>query len=421
MVVVALGIRLAVVAFCYTDWANQGCFNHWELGSLARSVALGHGLADPFSHTGPSALMPPVYPLLLGGIFKIFGICSAASAVAALSLDSVFSALTCIPLFFIARKFFGERVAKWTGWGWAFSPYGVFVAADWIWVTCLTMLLLTTLFWIALELEDSSGVRLWLGFGALTGLAALSDPVVLAVLPLLAAFVCYRLHQRGRRWFAPAALSALAFIAVVSPWFVRNYRTFDQFIPFRDGFGLELYVGNNGDPSFWVTRSVHPSHSAGELAEYQKLGEIGYMAEKRTEALAFIRIHPTWFAWMSLRRAVYMWANFWSFDPNYLLAEPYDVPAMIICSTLSILALLGLRRAFWVNRAVAIRFAIVLACFPLIYYFTHLESYFFRPMDPFILVLAMYAVVGSNRAASAAAIPMPRPAGTQAPLSIAAD
>jgi 4-amino-4-deoxy-L-arabinose transferase-like glycosyltransferase len=421
MVVVALGIRLAVVAFCYGDWANQGCFDHWELGSLARSVALGHGLADPYSHTGPSALMPPVYPLLLGGIFKLFGVCSGASSIIALSLDSILSALTCIPLFFIARKCFGERVAKWTGWGWAFSPYGIFVSADWIWVTCLTTLLLCILFWIALELEESNSVKLWLAFGTLTGLSALSDPVVLAVLPFLAILVCFRLHRRAVHWLAPAALSALACIAVVSPWFVRNYNTFHQFIPFRDGFGLELYVGNNGDASFWVNRLSHPSHSAVELAEYQRLGEIAYMAEKKAQAIAFIRAHPAWFAWMSLRRAVYMWANVWSFDPNYLRVEPFDLPAMFICTTLSVLGLIGLYRAFKINPDVALRFAIVLGCFPLIYYFTHLESYFFRPMDPFILVLASYAVFARSHAVAREPIPVPQVSDARAQLGVAAD
>jgi len=421
MVIVALGIRLAVVAFCYGDWSSPACFDHWELGSLARSIALGHGLADPYSHTGPSALMPPVYPLILGGIFKLFGVCSAVSSIVALSLDSVLSALTCIPLFFVARKCFGERVAKWTGWGWAFSPYGIFVSADWIWVTCLTTLLLCSLFWIALELEDSNSVKLWLAFGTLTGIAALSDPVVLAVLPILALLACYRLQRRAARWLAPAALSVLACIAVVSPWFVRNYDTFHQFIPFRDGFGLELYVGNNGDPSFWVNRLSHPSHSPVELAEYQRLGEIAYMAEKKAQAIAFIRAHPAWFAWMSMRRAVYMWANVWSFDPNYLRVEPFDLPAMFICSTLSGLALIGLYRAFKTNPAVALPYAIVLGCFPLIYYFTHLESYFFRPMDPFILILASYAVFARSHAVAREPIPVPQVSDARTQLGVAAD
>jgi 4-amino-4-deoxy-L-arabinose transferase-like glycosyltransferase len=405
MFIAALAIRLAVVAFCYTDWARQGCFSHWELGSLARSIALGHGLSNPFSHTGPSALMPPVYPLLLGGIFNVFGICSTQSAIFALSLDSLFSALTVIPLFFLARRSFGERVAMWAGWGWAFSPYGIFVAADWIWVTCLVTFLLVLLFLIALKLEDSDKLLPWLGFGLLSGFAVLCDPVVLAVLPLLAAFACHRLHRRGRRWLVPGAVAALACIAVMSPWTIRNYQTFHQYIPLRDGFGMELYVGNNGDSSFWVNRFSHPSHNTAELDEYQRLGEIGYMAEKREQAFAFIRVHPGWFVWMSLRRAVYMWANFWSFDPAYLHEEPMDLPAMIVCTTLSAFALFGLGRAFRQNRAYAIRYAIMLGCFPLVYYFTHVESYFFRPVDPFILILAVYAFLGRVRVAQV--VPMP--------------
>jgi len=43
----------------------------------------------------------------------------------------------------------------------------------------------------------------------------------------------------------------------MAPWFVRDYRTFHQFIPIRSGFGLELYIGNSADSMHWVDRSLH--------------------------------------------------------------------------------------------------------------------------------------------------------------------
>ena len=40
------------------------------------------------------------------------------------------------------------------------------------------------------------------------------------------------------------------------------------------------------------------------------------------------------------------------------------------------------------------RFAIVLFFFPLAYYFSHPETYYFRPVDPLIDMLAAVAVTG---------------------------
>src|ERR1700746_3089640 len=119
MVLVALAVRLAVIPFVYRDWMDPFVLEHWAFGLIARSIASGHGFGSPFAQTGPSALLPPVYSYLLAGIFKIFGVETKASVLAALTLNSSFSALTCIPVFLLARRSFGERAAKWAGWGWA--------------------------------------------------------------------------------------------------------------------------------------------------------------------------------------------------------------------------------------------------------------------------------------------------------------
>jgi hypothetical protein len=92
-----------------------------------------------------------------------------------------------------------------------------------------------------------------------------------------------------------------------------------------------------------------------------------------------------------------LWTGYWSFESSYLKEEPLDPPNVFMGTVTSSLALLGLWRAFQMNRAVAIRFAGVLLFFPLTYYISHPEAYYFRPLDPFILVLGMYAVNGFMR------------------------
>jgi 4-amino-4-deoxy-L-arabinose transferase-like glycosyltransferase len=393
-VCVALAVRLAVIPFIYHDWMDPFVLEHWAFGLIARSIASGHGFASPFAETGPSALLPPVYCYLLAGIFKVFGIETKASVIAALSLNSLFSALTCIPLFLLARRTFGDRAAKWAGWGWALSPYGVYYGADWAWSTCLVTLELTWLFLFAWKLEDSQRARDWLVFGALGGFAALTEPVVLSVLPLLGLWTVYRLYRQKRPWRTPMLVAALAAIAVLSPWFVRNYELFHRFIPVRSGFGLELYIGNNGYSTRWVNSGLHPNHNDAELAEYERVGEMAYMDHKLQQGKEFIRSHPAWFACMTLRRIVYMWTGYWSFERAYLKDEPLDPANIFVDTTLSVLGFLGLRRVFQRNRALAVRFAIVLMFFPLTYYITHPETYYFRPVDPLIVVLATVAIVG---------------------------
>ena len=392
--IIALAVRLAVIPFVYHDWLDPFVLEHWAFGRIARSIAMGHGFGSPFAESGPSALLPPVYSYLLAGIFKIFGIETKASVLAALSLNSFFSALTCVPVYLLARQAFGERVAKWAGWGWAFSPYGVYYGADWAWSTCLVTLELTWLFLFAWRLENSSRVRAWLAFGALSGIAALTEPVVLAVLPLLGLWTLYRRYRLAREWKVQLLAAAVAGIVTLSPWLARNYVEFHKFIPVRSGFGLELYIGNNGYSARWVNSTLHPNHNDAELAEYERVGEIAYMHHKLEQGEDFIRNHPAWFAWMTFRRIVYMWTGYWSFARDYLKDEPLDPPNIFVNTTMTILGLLGLRRVLRRDSALGVRFAIVLLFFPITYYISHPETYYFRPVDPIIAVLAALTVAG---------------------------
>jgi 4-amino-4-deoxy-L-arabinose transferase-like glycosyltransferase len=394
MILVALAVRFTVIAFLYHEWMDPFVLEHWAFGRIGRSIASGHGFGNPFADTGPTALLPPVYPYILAAIFKIFGIYTKTSIIATLALNSLFSALTCVPVFFLARKSFGGRLAKWAGWGWALSPYGIYYGADWAWSTSLVTLLLCCLFFMALALEDSGRLLHWIGFGVLCGLAALTEPVVLSVLPLLGAWTCYQRYRQQLTWKMTGIAATLAVLAITSPWIVRNYEIFHRFIPFRSGFGLELYIGNNGYSQRWVNRDLHPNHNDSELAEYVRKGEIAYMEHKRQQADAFIGSHPGWYVWMTLRRAFYLWTGYWSFSPAYLAEEPFDPPNIFVQTTLSLLALTGLWRVFRTHRPLAARYAVVLACFPLAYCLSHPETYYFRPADPIVVVLAAHSVVG---------------------------
>jgi 4-amino-4-deoxy-L-arabinose transferase-like glycosyltransferase len=401
MTFVAFAVRLVAVTFLYPERMAPGRDHYefaYEVGRVARSIALGQGISNPlFGDTGPTALIPPVYPCILATIFRIFGVYTRAAALVALSLNALFSSLTCIPVYFTARRTFGVRVAMWAGWAWAFSPYAIYFSADWIWPTCLSTLLLSVLFLVTLHLEHCSRVQEWVGFGLLCGLAALNEPAVLSVLPFLAALSCFRRGVNAKKWLVQAISAALAFVLFVSPWFIRNYQVFHQFVPFRDGFGLELYVGNNGYTAHWANGRLRLSNNANEYAEYCRVGEAAFMAHKERQALDFIEEHPHLFAYLFLRRAVYLWTGYWSIDKKYLAEEPLDPPNMLLSSSLALLALAGGCRVFRNNRALAIRYAVVMLCFPIVYYVTHPEVYYLRSIDPFIALLATYAVIPGSR------------------------
>jgi len=402
-------IRLAVIPVTLPDHLNPDR-DHWrfagETGRIARSIVEGKGFSSPLhADTGPTAWMTPVFPTILAGAFSVFGVYTRASAIAILALNTLFSALTCIPVFLIARRRFGETAAIWAGWTWTFFPYAIHFSADFIWATTLTTLLLAALFVYALDLEESSRIIVWLGFGLACGFGALTDPTMLSALIPVAGWMTYRRFKGRYRWKAASAAAVLGFTVMVAPWFIRNFDQFHTFIPFRDNFGLELYVGNNGDLSHFAPSGHHPSDTADEWREFQQQGELAYMQHKKQQATDYINAHPAWFVYATARRALYVWTNFWSFDPQYLAQEPADPGNIFLCTVLSVLALAGLWRAYRTSPLATMPYVIALFCFPLVYYFTHEEDYYRRPMDPIFVVLAVYAVIAWKAAKAKALEP----------------
>ncbi len=128
-ILLGLAVRLLVLAFIYPQFLAPGR-DHWEfgyeIGKIAASLVAGHGFADPFwTHTGPTALLTPVYPYALSLVFRIYGVYTPASAFAFVGLNCVLSAITCIPVYFIAKRSFDDRVARVSAWVWAFHPYAM--------------------------------------------------------------------------------------------------------------------------------------------------------------------------------------------------------------------------------------------------------------------------------------------------------
>jgi len=405
IVLIALVLRLAVIPFnrfLFEDLMDANHIHAWEQGNVARALLAGHGFGSPFGSMQPSAVMPPVYPLIVAAFFGIFGIHTAQSIQAIHAFDCLINALACIPVFLLARRSFGERTALWTAWGWALFPNGIYFSAAWAWSTHLLLLCLLWLLYLTQKMEGSSRFWLWAGFGTLAGFSALTEPSILVVIPFLLLLAMWRLARAGKRWLRPGIVASFALALVISPWLIRDAVVFHRFIPIRDSMGLELWMGNNGNGMHWTNDAQHPLHDATEWAAYNA-GELAYMDHKAEQAKAYIQDHPGWYAKMCVRRAFYLWTGYWSLDSDYLAMEPADPANIPFATGMTLLGLLGLLLAWREQPFEVMRYAGVLFLFPLIYYFAHPEPYHLRPLDPFLVILGCSAIL-SLRASWARAI-----------------
>jgi 4-amino-4-deoxy-L-arabinose transferase-like glycosyltransferase len=157
----------------------------FEIGRLSRSIALGRGFSQVFdAGSGPTAWWTPVFPLLLGGVFKLFGVYSSKAALVILSLNSLFSALTCRTIFLIALDTLGRRTAILSAWIWAGLPYAIYWPTHHIWDTSLSALIVTLVILCTLRMDGSRRLIHWAAFGLLWGMVALTNAVLLSFLPV---------------------------------------------------------------------------------------------------------------------------------------------------------------------------------------------------------------------------------------------
>jgi len=379
------------------DWTASG-----ETARIAASVASGRGFSSPFREpTGPSAWVPPAYPYLLAGLFRIFGIFTVASYWVVVGFNIIVHACTCIVLYQVAGDAFGRR----TGWYAAmalasfpllFQPLvvlhvlggyqgeGLFIPPNSIWNTHLSELAIVFLIWFTLRKTH------WAIYGSVWAVAALINPSILALSP---AFAGWRLWH-GERW-RDLGLAAATASLCIAPWLIRNYLVFHRPVFIRDGFGVELRVGNEpGNRGLW-SANLHPDRSAYELSRVTEMGEVEYARVAGQEAMEAIRSQPGEFARNTILRVGYFWIGTPLSSRRLHLFWPLKYLPQL---TFSLLAFYGAGRALKRANRKAQLFVAVLLFYPLVYYITH-TFYGFTyqyPIQPEMLALGASVVIRSR-------------------------
>jgi 4-amino-4-deoxy-L-arabinose transferase-like glycosyltransferase len=390
MVAIALGLRVGWIILGHTYKFKAADHNFgfgWEMGRIGASLASGHGFSSPFGpQTGPTAWEPPLYPYLVAGVFRVFGIYSRASAFVLLTVNSLFSALTCVPVFLIARRVFSEKVAVGSSWTWALLPNVMYWCTRWVWETSLSALLLAVLLWLALAMEEREGWLPWFEFGLLWGVAALNSTVLLSFLPAAGLWAWWRRARVRKRSLAGVALASVVFFACITPWLLRNERTFGRFIFIRDNFGAELRLGNGpGADGTWM-EYLHPTQDVYAMRQYQAMGELAYIAMRKQQAVDYIQADYGRFAGLCVKRFIYFWAG----SPK--ATQPWwmnDVKNSLFLAS-SILMFWGLGRALRQQRRGAALLMWLMLLVPAVYYVVFPSPRYRVPIEPEMTILCVF-------------------------------
>lgn len=368
----------------------------WEMGRVARALATGYGYSDPFvGHTGPTAWIPPLYPLLIAAVFKLAGVYTAKSAWTILTINSAFSAATSIFIYEIAARCYNRKVAVWSAWLWALYPAAMQYAVHWVWEMSLTAFLLTWTLALALKMRGiplrgqkfSPTTAQWLLSGLLWGLIALSNSTLLLFLPICGIWILVGSSPltSGLR---KATLAALLFFAILAPWTIRNWRVFHAFVPMRDNLGAELEASSGpGTNGFPIMATLPLVERDPQTILYKSLGEIRYVRREGAKGKAYIGQHPAHYALISFKRFYFFWVS-----------VPHPVEGSAVAEFLrelnycflSITGILGLALSLKNRTPAAGLFAWAFLLLPLTYYFVTANARFRHPLEPLIAIFTVY-------------------------------
>ena len=409
---VGLAVRVAYMTLAHT-YRLRVLLDHfefgWEMGRIARALATGYGYADPFNgHSGATAWTAPLFPLLLAGVFKVFGVYTLVSAWVILAINSAFSAGIAPAVWEIGWRCFGRggegrKIALWAGWLWVLYPAAMQYGVKWVWEMSLTAFLFSWVIVLALRIRGIGGsprqtAGAWALFGAVWGLIALSNSSLVMFLPACGLWMGWEaLRRKARRGVTVrhTLLASVCFLGVLTPWVVRNWYALHGFVPLRGNLGAELFESarepNHGFP--WGT-TLPLADSAPELQRYVRLGELEYSRQQGKHAKVLIQANPRRFAGYTMLRIDMFWVSVpHSAEKGVLLEAGRE---MNFCF-LSISGWLGVGLALRRGVPGAWLFLWAFLLLPAVYYVITVQARFRHPLEPLICLLTVYLFRSADR------------------------
>jgi 4-amino-4-deoxy-L-arabinose transferase-like glycosyltransferase len=412
--------------------------------TYAVNVIEGRGYTRFDDRSGDSDL-PPLYPFFLIGVYQTLGRDPIAVAAVQIGLD----VLTVLLLFWIGRRVAGEieggvqnasgsvprpglphprsvsspcmeRVQaerSEAGGKVNASAVGLLAAAFYgvypyllyqnltLNDTCLFIFLLTAGIAAAYRARDTRGLGWAVALGIAFGLGALTKTLVVLVLPLLALWWWWALGLR--RAIALSAASGVALALVIAPWAVRNTRLHGELVLISTNAGSNLHQGNNACVADYLSRGWDAQWVNCIERAPADLSETEADRWHRQQALTYLREHPD--AWPRL-----FWTKFWVLWSPVIM--PYDLPpdpylvddavlqfestafqvARVIhalyFTPLLALGIVGLWLS-WRDRREVWPLVAVFVAITITYLIFHPSTRYRSPADPFVFILAAYALV----------------------------
>jgi 4-amino-4-deoxy-L-arabinose transferase-like glycosyltransferase len=297
-VIVALALVVRVIVIIATPHFTPAT-DAREYDRTAVSLVTRGGFAPSTAtfHGGPTAIHPPLFPVVLAGVYKVVGVGSTSARwVAGRALEAILGALAVWLICLIGIRLFGAAAGLLAGGIAAVYPPLVLVGSTLMTEPLFIVLILGAVL-AALEHRESAHRLRWaILSGVLIGASALTrgNGIVVAI-PLVFLVWNDRPRRSWRSLQAPLALLAALALTLV-PWTIRNLHAFHQLVPVTDETGYA--IGGTYD-SVSQSLSRYPAIWLPPFAEIQRIdasdptiNEADMSSRLGSDGLRYIGEHP---------------------------------------------------------------------------------------------------------------------------------
>lgn len=296
-IVVSFLLKVAMILY----YGNAFTFNSDDENYIrtARILLEKHSLVY-YNVNEPTVFITPVFPIFVATIFRIFG-SGFVGLQAARIAQAVLSSFTLLYIYLIAKHMFDSKTSVAATFIAAFYPPNIVTVGYFLTETVFAFLLYALIYhFICATRQDK--IAPYICCGMIWGVATLCRPVI-ALLP--GVFYFYEMFIRKvdfRRAFKTGMVMLIAGVVVLSPWWIRNFAVFGEFIPLSESSGNPMLQGtyinyDQSNPTIYKMQPTERAQNKEELRVAKKRMAEGF----KNNTLAYI-------SWYTLGKTIYLWA-----------------------------------------------------------------------------------------------------------------
>ena len=376
------------------DW-NQLLVDSLFHDRWAMAIASGNILGEDVFFRAP------FYIYILGFIYSIVG----HSLLAARIFGHLVGLVSVLLTFSIASRLFTRRAGIIAGLILAVYPIAIYFESELLVDNLFTMLTLLSI-WLLFISGDRKQDRLYFLTGIVIGLAAITRPLILALVPLYMIWILLSIKPIQTSLKRNVIL-LLAMFLVILPVTVRNYLIADDPVLISSSGGINFYIGNNSGAD-GLSASMPPPYGRN-----WEIKDIRFIAENETgrelkaseisnfwykKGFDWIAENPGKFGGLYIKKLYHCINGFevsnnrdLSFFMSELAAFKINPVNFSIIFALAVFSLFLMIQCNALNKEKIYVLAFVICYFALISVF-FINARFRLPVIPFIIVLGSYGI-----------------------------